>query len=161
MHKVIKAKSAEIFPVVQEILQNGDNRINVIVTGNSMYPFLREGTDSVELRKPDYTSLKRLDIVLIKRNNGVYVLHRVCKKNSDCFYMVGDNQYVAEGPLYPDQLIASVSAVIRRQKRIPCDSALWMMLSRLWLFCLPLRRFMMKAYRKTGHLIKKFGIIRS
>jgi len=126
-----------------------------------MYPFLRECIDSVELQKPDYASLKRLDIVLIKRNNGAYVLHRVCKKDNNCFYMVGDNQYVKEGPLYPDQLVAVVSAVIRGQKRIPCDSTLWMMLSRLWLFCLPLRRFMMKAYRKTGHLLKKFGIVRS
>ncbi len=161
MHNVIKAKSAEIFPVVQEILQNENSRVSIIVTGSSMHPFLREGIDSVDLMKPDFDRLKKLDIVLIKRNNGVYVLHRVCRKVSDRFYMVGDNQVYVEGPLYPEQLIAVVSSVKKNGRSIPSRSYRLMIPAGIWMFLLPVRRFIFKAYSIAGQILRRFGIARS
>jgi signal peptidase len=155
MRNVIKAKSAEIFPVVQEILQDESNRVSIIVTGNSMYPFLREGIDSVELMKPDFGRLKKLDIVLIKRKDGVYVLHRVCRKEADCFFMAGDNQVWIEGPLYPEQLIAVVSSVIKNGRKIPSRSYRLLIPAGIWLFLLPLRRFLFKAYNKSRQILKR------
>lgn len=161
MHNVIRAKSAEIFPVVQEILQNENSRVSVIVTGNSMYPFLREGIDSVELMKPDFDRLKKLDIVLIKRKNGVYVLHRVCRKEADHFFMVGDNQVYIEGPLYPEQLIAVVSSVNKKSRSIPSRSYRLLILAGIWLFILPARKFVLRAYSKSRQILKRLMVSRS
>lgn len=161
MSNVIKAKSAEIFPVVQEILQNENSRVSIIVTGVSMYPFLKEGIDSVELMKPDFNKLKKLDIVLIKRRNGVYVLHRVCRKQDDCFYMVGDNQVYVEGPLYPEQLVAVVSAVIKNGRYIPSTSYQLLIPAGIWMLIFPFRRFIFKAFSKAKQVLKWFGISRS
>ena len=161
MHTVIRANSAEIFPVVQQILQNENSRVSVIVTGSSMYPFLREGIDSVELMKPDFGRLKKLDIVLIKRSNDVYVLHRVYKKEVDHFFMNGDNQVWIEGPLYPEQLIAVVSSVIKSDRKIPSRSYRLLIPAGIWMFLFPVRRFLIKIYFKSKQIIKALIVSRS
>jgi len=161
MYNVIKVKAAEIFPVVQEIFKNENSRVSIIITGNSMLPFLREGIDSVELVKPDFAKLRKLDIVLIQRKNGVYILHRLYKKKKDCFYMVGDNQVFIEGPLYPDQLIGVVDTIIRNGKRIPSRSFPLILLAGIWVFALPVRRLLWKVSHKARYVIKKLSYIRS
>ena len=70
----------------------------------SMYPFLREDKDKVELAMTSFSCIKKGDVVLIKRESGEYVLHRVLKKSMDHFYIVGDAQQWIEGPLLPEQL---------------------------------------------------------
>jgi len=89
MCQVRKVKSSELFPVIKEILSEGRTAW-ITVTGNSMYPFLREDIDSVKLSAASLETIKKGDIVLIRRLTGEYILHRVIRKEDDCFYMVGD-----------------------------------------------------------------------
>ena len=84
-------KSVDMFPVVKEIL-NKSISVSITVTGMSMYPFLRENIDSVELSDASFMSICRGDIVLILRKNGDYVLHRVLRKEKNNFYIIGDAQ---------------------------------------------------------------------
>lgn len=154
MYKVNRLKSKEIFPLVKEILESGKN-VRLIVTGMSMYPFLREGVDSVELAKPDYNKLRRGDIVLIVRDNGQYIMHRVLKKEKNCFYIVGDAQQWIEGPLRPDQLFATVAAVWRKEKYISCSGFGWRLLTNIWMNLLPYRYIIIKSYRKIRRITLK------
>jgi signal peptidase len=152
MHKVIHAKASDIFPIVQEIFQNSGSSVYITVRGNSMYPFLRDGADEIELSRVEFVNIKKLDIVLAKRPTGEYVLHRVIRKDKNCFYMVGDAQRQIEGPFYPGQLQAIVKAVRRKKKRIPCDSALWLLLSWFWMICLPIRHHILRIPRIPGKI---------
>lgn len=145
MLTINQVKSEVLFPVVIECLNSGQNA-KITVTGNSMLPFLREFKDSVELTGVRFEQIKRGDIVLIRRYSGAYVLHRVLKKEQDCFYMVGDAQQWIEGPLYPDQLIAKVPRVWRKGKEIDCESFLWKILSLIWLRLRIFRRKMLRVY---------------
>ncbi|MCX8128618.1 MAG: S24/S26 family peptidase [Clostridia bacterium] len=147
MCEVKRVKAGDMFPVISEILQT-DTSVKITVTGWSMYPFLREGEDCVELSKTCFDSICRGDIVLIKRRTGEYILHRVLTKKADCFYMVGDAQQWIEGPLAPEQLTAVVTAVWRKGKRICCSSTWWRLLSALWLRMLPFRCFIINTYRR-------------
>ena len=145
MHQIKFVKSTELFPIIKEIFDN--NSIACIaVTGMSMYPFLREKIDSVELSPPDFKGMNRGDIVLIRREDGEYVLHRVVRKNRDHFYIAGDAQQLIEGPLHRDQLVAVVTSVRRREKKIKCNNFIWRLLSSIWTLLLPLRRFIIKSY---------------
>jgi signal peptidase I len=135
-----------IIPIIKQVLTEG-NRTRITVTGLSMYPFLREFIDSVELSTSTFEHIRYGDIVLIERKTGEYVLHRVLKKDKDCFYMVGDAQQWIEGPLYPDQLIAVVTAVYRKDKRIECSNLWWRLLCLTWLKLLPFRHLFIRAYR--------------
>ncbi len=153
MYKVRCVKTKVMFPLIKEILSRKGS-VRITVTGMSMYPFLRQNIDSVELSPADFEHICRGDIVLTVRNNGQYILHRVHRKERDVFYMVGDAQHQIEGPLRPHQLAAVVTAVWRREKRIQCLDLRWRVLSALWLNTLPFRAFVMKSY---GYLRRIMG----
>ncbi len=155
MHKVNRVKSEILFPVICELIQN-NQKARITVTGNSMSPFMKEVRDSVELAATSFESIRRGDIVLIKRTCGQYVMHRVYKKEKDCFYMVGDAQQWIEGPLYPEQLVAIVTRVWRKGREISCGNFWWKFLSKTWLMLRNFRLFIFKVYGQLKRLTKIF-----
>lgn len=156
MHRVVRVKSEQVFPLIKEMLEDG-SKVSITVTGNSMFPFLRNERDSVELSKADFDKIARGDIVLVRRDSGMYVLHRVLRKNEDCFYMVGDNQQWVEGPLRPNQLIAVTTAIIRGGRRIECNNLLLRCLVSAWQFLLPFRYRIKRVLHYPYKLLKKFN----
>lgn len=153
MCEIRKVKAASLFPLISELLEHGQNS-RIAVSGGSMYPFLRDRIDSVEFTKGSFEQLTKGDIVLIQRANGCYVLHRVYSKKKECFFMVGDAQQCIEGPLYPEQLLAVVTAIWRKDKRIACSKMWWRLLSGLWLYLRPFRYSILRVYRKIRKLLK-------
>jgi signal peptidase I len=153
MHKIRHIQSNKLFPVIQDLLKSGMGT-KITVTGMSMYPFLRENIDSVELSASSFDSIHYGDIVLILRQSGEYVLHRVVRKKENLFYMIGDAQQWTEGPLHPKQLIAVVTSVWRKDKRIECSNFWWRTLSLVWLKLIPFRYFLIRAYRCTRKIGK-------
>lgn len=155
MHKIVSIKSKDLFPLVNEIIYNNTSA-RLTVTGMSMYPFLRENIDSVELSSTSFESVRRGDILLIRRLTGEYVLHRLLFKNTDCFYLAGDAQYCSEGPLFPEQLIAVASVVWRGKRRIDCRTNLiWRICSSLWLYIFPYRRLVIWPLKLCRILFNK------
>lgn len=157
MHELVKIKSAELFPFIDELLQK-DEKVWITVTGNSMYPLLREGIDSVELSKATFETVKKNDIILIKRKNGGYVLHRLLRKEKDCFYMIGDAQQWVEGPLYPEQLKAFVTSIKTRKHTIKCDNMLYKLCVKIWMLLIPFRYKIIKVIGKLGRLLKRCSL---
>lgn len=152
MRELVKVKAAELFSLVDEILRN-DEKAWITVTGMSMYPFLREGEDSVELSSVDYDAVKKGDIVLIRRESGQYVLHRLLKKEKNCFYIVGDAQQWVEGPLGPEQLLAYVTSIKRGKRIITCNNLILKCAVSIWLVLIPFRRSAMRLYCSIRRLI--------
>jgi signal peptidase I len=146
MHKIRYIQSKQLFPVVQELLKTGVSA-TITVTGMSMYPFLREDMDSVELSASSFVDIHLGDIVLILRESDEYVLHRVLRKDMNCFYIIGDAQQWVEGPLYPNQLIAVVTAVWRKNKRIEYTNFWWKLLSSIWMKLIPFRYLLIRIYK--------------
>jgi len=153
MCESIKVKAAELFCVIDEIIQNGSSAW-ITVTGMSMYPFLREDEDSVELSKISYDTVKKCDIVLVRRDCGGYVLHRILKKEKDCFYIIGDAQQWVEGPLKPEQLKARVIRIKREKHIIDCNNMLFKIASRIWMMLIPFRYKIIAAYSSLSHVIR-------
>lgn len=157
--EIKKVKAANMFWLISEILERGQ-KTKLLVSGESMNPFLRDGIDSVEFTKGCFEQLSRGDIVVIKRSDGSYVMHRICRKEIDCFFMVADAQQWIEGPLYPDQLVAVVTAIWREDKCISCSIRWWRWLSELWLLLRPIRCLILRVDKKLPkqqkiHKIKK------
>lgn len=147
----VKTSAESIFSLAGEMFDYG-KRFKVVVTGNSMYPLLRHGMDSVELKRESYENIKIGDIVLAKSNAGAYVLHRVLKK-SDCeFSMMGDGQNYYDGPYSNDCLMAKVTAVYRKSKRIEADNKLYGIYTHVWMFLRPVRKPMLGAISKLRAL---------
>jgi Peptidase S24-like. len=151
--KIVKA--AELFGLTDEILAQG-GRVWVTVTGNSMYPFLKEVRDSVELSKASFENIKKGDIVLIRRISGAYVLHRVLKKEDNCFYIIGDAQQWIEGPLKPEQLHAIVTRIKRKGQVFANNYPLLKLCVSIWLFVIPFRYRILRIMRFLKRFVVRF-----
>lgn len=155
MNRVIKAKSKDVFDIMDYLFDNGKT-LWIVISGMSMYPFLRESLDMVELKRAEISDIKKGDIVLIKRLTDEFVLHRVVRKNKSEFYIMGDAQQWLEGPISGKQLKAVVININRNNKVISCDSFLLKALVRLWFIVRPIRYKLIRVIRFfEGFNIKK------
>lgn len=81
--------------------------------GTSMLPLLHDN-DLVTVSQ--VKTLKKGDIVLYKRKNGQYVLHRIRKINKDNTYtIVGDHQRVVEEGITKEDIIAVLVSYTKKK----------------------------------------------
>ena len=128
---------------LEQLLREG-NIIRIKPQGYSMYPLFIPGRDEALIQQAEAETCHRNDVVLYRRDQGILVLHRICKVTSQGFYMVGDNQCEVEGPLRPDQIIGKLIAVNRNSREFSVKVPLYKLCSSLWLFMLPIRPFCFK-----------------
>jgi len=154
--RLIQAKDAlsveQVFSLAQELFKN-QNNVKISVTGKSMHPFLHDAVNKIEFSPGNFQTIKPSDIVLVKRTNGQYVIHRVIRKEEDCFFINGDAQQWIEGPLNPEQVVACAKSVFRRDKWIPCENFWWRFLSKIWFLLLPYRYFLFRIYRLIKQVV--------
>ena len=86
----------EYMKVVRSILEEG-KEVPLVVTGNSMMPFLIDRRDQVLIKRVE-RPLKKGDIAFFQRENGQYIMHRIHFMRKDDrtgenqFYFIGDGQ---------------------------------------------------------------------
>lgn len=83
----------DLYPVIDEVLASG-GQFTFIPGGVSMRPTLNGTDDEVTVAAANI--IGKYDIVLFRRADGQYVLHRVVGVRGDTFTVVGDNQIDAE-----------------------------------------------------------------
>ena len=128
---------------VCDLLREGQTSVPIPVTGGSMIPFFHSGdTAYLDLLKREP---RRGDIVLYKRSNGRYILHRIYKVNKDgSCVMVGDAQQELELLPSRDQIHAIVTAARHKGKLITPRSLRWLIYQHIWLWLRPFRHRLMK-----------------
>lgn len=119
--------------------------VPLVVSGNSMSPFLVHGRDTVYLSKVT-EPLKKGDVIFYQRDNGAYILHRICRVAGETYCLVGDAQYLIEEGIRRDQVLAIVTAVRRKGKLLQKGSFWWDFFERVWLRMIPLRRPIIGLY---------------
>ncbi len=112
--------------------------VPLIITGNSMAPFLRHGRDTVYLSKVTEPP-KKGDMILYQRDSGGYVLHRICRERNGMYDLVGDGQCCIEPGIRNDQILAVIKTVRRKGKLLRKGNFLWEFFEHVWLALLPLR----------------------
>lgn len=115
--------------------------IRIFPEGYSMYPLLVPGRDEVILSPLPDRNLRRGEVVLYRREQGILVLHRIWKQRQDAFYMVGDNQVEVEGPIAREQLIGIMTGLVRKGKLISVNNPAYCILCGIWLCLRPVRRW--------------------
>lgn len=85
----------EALPVAIEAI-NSENGFRFYQRGTSMLPMLREGIDSVLIVSKEKIPPKKGEVILYRRENGVFVLHRIIAVNKNGFVTCGDNQVTPE-----------------------------------------------------------------
>ena len=122
----------------------------LVISGNSMSPFLVHGRDTVYLSRLDRPA-KKGDVLLYKRESGSYILHRVYKVEKDSYTMVGDAQTQLEQGIRQDQIIAIMTSALRKGKLQKKGSFWWEFFEKLWIRIIPLRPMLTKIYTYITH----------
>ena len=136
------------------LLIDAGETLSLPVLGNSMSPFLVHRRDTVYLKKPD-RPLKAGDIVLYRRKNGSYILHRIHSVKNGRFTMVGDAHTVLEPDIeeHPIRAIA-VRACRKGVIEIP-GSFWWEFFARIWIRSVPLRPGLRRIYGTCSKLMRR------
>lgn len=131
---------------VCQLLAQGQTHVTVPVAGNSMVPFLHDG-DTVYLDAAP-KKLKKGDVVLYIRENGDYVLHRICEvERNGSLVLVGDAQQLLES-LPRTQVRGIVVAARHKGKAITPKCFHWWFYRHIWLWLLPWRYRLMASRKK-------------
>lgn len=144
----------EYIPVMRDLIAQG-KEVALTITGNSMSPFLAHGRDQILIEKPQDV-LKKGDMVFYQRTTGAYVMHRICKADQEgAYWLVGDAQTMIEGPIYKEQIFGKIKAVRRKGKWIHPGSFWWEFFRTFWLWIVPIRPMLRKAYGIVVSIIRK------
>ena len=125
--------------------EEGVKELPLTITGNSMSPFLIHDRDTVYLSRLTRPA-RRGDMLLYRRDNGAYILHRVYAVTPDAYTMVGDAQTELEHGIRPDQIIAIVTRVTRKEQELRPGAFWWDFFATAWLRLLPMRRPIHRLY---------------
>lgn len=125
-------KLEECEPVIRKVLGEGGT-FPFYPRGTSMKPFILAERDMVVL-SPLPDRLKKYQIILYKRDNGAFVLHRIIRVNGSCCTMRGDNQFLSEPGIRRDQMIGIVTAISRNGRTVNPNDARRRITAAFWVW---------------------------
>lgn len=134
----------ELMQQLPRLLQEAES-VPLIISGNSMSPFLTHGRDTVYLSKVT-EPLKKGDMILYRRASGAYILHRIYQVRDGVYDLVGDGQLGIEPGIRPEQVLAVVKTVRCNGKLLRKGSLRWEFFEHVWLQLLPLRPGIHRLY---------------
>ena len=126
-------------------VENGQEA-SMVITGNSMAPFLYHERDVIYFKAPD-APLKKGDMVFFQRSSGQFVMHRLWKKKKDGWFIIGDNQSEPEGPISENQIFAKVVRIKRKDHIIGPHNFIWFFFAHIWIHLIPFRRILIRIYQ--------------
>ena len=140
---------AEYDGLIREVLASG-GEFRLYPHGTSMLPLIRQGRDSVALRRLDRPA-RKWDILFYQRADGSYILHRVKKVTPKGMILWGDNHTMLEYGVTDEQIIGYAARIFRDDKELNCDG--WGYRVYLWLWQFKVLRSVL--LRITYHLRKE------
>lgn len=147
----------DLIPTIQEVVSKG-REATFIPHGISMKPMLTGGRDEIILVKPEFP-LKRYDLPLYLRANGMVVLHRIVDiKEKDGrleYIMRGDNTWTLEHGIYEENIVAVVTRFRRNGKWFSVTDPGYMRYVRLWDAVFPLRKAVRWCIRLPFRAVRK------
>ncbi len=144
-----KYSAEEMAPVIEELLSCG-KKVNLTVTGNSMYPLFRNRLDTVVLEKS--LNYEKNDIVFYKRDNGQYVLHRIVSEKDGFFCTAGDNETEKEFPVYPEKVLGRAISATRGKKNVKFSVLWYKLYCFVWTELFFLRKILLKIVKTLAKL---------
>jgi len=146
---------AALMQLIEEKLSM-DGEVNILATGNSMYPLFRHKRDQVLLGRAETGKLKKYDMILYRRDSGQYVLHRIVGEKKDGYVLRGDHQLWDEYPVRPDQVIAKVRSFSRNGRQTSCEDMGYRIYVQVWTHTVLLRR----AAARGKSLLRRLLVLR-
>lgn len=135
---------------VARVLPEGCS-VKVCINGESMYPFIRGGSDEVELL-PYAASrpLQRWECALFEWK-GCYMVHRCIEIRNGMYRMMGDGNLIQIEEVPEEALIGILNTIYHPDGTIQnCRDTRWLIRGRRWYRWRALRRFLIPILRRLG-----------
>ena len=147
----------DLIPTIKEVVSGGQEA-TFIPHGISMKPMLTGGRDEIILVKPEFP-LKKYDLPLYVRANGMVVLHRIVdiKDNNGRleYIMCGDNTWSLEHGIFEENIVAVVSRFRRNGKWYEATNKGYKAYAKLWSITFPLRKGIRWVVRLPFRAVRK------
>lgn len=146
--------------VIEEQLRKGFP-VSAFTEGDSMEPLLYEARTHV-LIAPLRGELSVGELPIFKRQDGVFIIHRIIGKDEGFYYTRGDNCLYGE-KVPKDAVLGVVVEIFRKGKHIPMTDKRYLRYVKLWNFLYPLRRIwylnrsLLRRIRKRAKRIVKYN----
>ncbi len=121
--------------------------------GDSMYPMLISGRDSVVIKPPVFP-LKKYDVPVYRRD-GHYTMHRIVKVTRKGYIICGDNRTHLERDITDDDIVGVLTAFYHNGKFIECSDEAYIRYSKKVCCSFPVRRMKGLIKRIFRKLYKK------
>lgn len=129
----------------------------LLVTGNSMVPFLLDRRSTVYIVKEEEYVPRVGDILLCRRVNGAFVLHRLHKICPDGMLVLnGDAQRWTE-QVFPEQVCGHVTHFVRTKRDISTTARSYRLYRWLWRPLRPIHELAAKGYYYWHRVPYKLG----
>jgi hypothetical protein len=115
--------------------------IPLLVTGNSMLPFLLHRRSVVYLKKDSDYQPKRGDIVLFLRPDGTWILHRISRLLPNGELLINGDAQAWTETIIPQQIVARVVSICRRKRTFSTENPFYRILTRMWMPLRPIHPF--------------------
>ncbi len=148
--RIREVNMSDLTPVMEEVLDSGGT-VEMTVTGNSMYPTLKHRVSQVRL---DAVEPQIGDIVLYRRRNGMWVLHRIVGTEDDTFTLCGDNQWTLERGIRREQILAVVTDFRRTSRWRSRHSRPYRVYTYFHMASRPLRHLFFGGIRRIKRIVK-------
>ena len=143
-HKHKQLQWEDLPEVLSQLLSNGGT-MPLLITGDSMYPFLKSERDTVYLSAIT-GPIRSGDMIFYRRQGGAWVLHRVVAIRDDSLCMLGDRQITPEWGVPVSSAAAIVTAVRRNGKMLRAGHPVWFFFAKIWPKLILLRPYLIKLY---------------
>lgn len=145
--------------MIDSSLENAINEIGLIcieTKGTSMNPLLYSGKNKVLIVKVD-RKIKKHDIVLYRRDSGIYVLHRVIKVLDNSYVLCGDNHCVLEYGITDRHILGIAEGYYKGEKYIEFSKSFrYKVYKFFWCSSLKFRAFLIKLRAVPGKIKRIF-----
>ena len=136
---------ADMWPLIHEVFEGG-GRFRLFPRGSSMLPLIRPEKDSVLLEPP--SEIKKHDILLYRRANGQFVLHRLMFFEGEDLVMCGDHQVYLERHIPREAVLARVAGIYFDEKYLVSEHPSLRRYARRRAFSRPFRRIFSAIKRR-------------
>lgn len=138
--------------IEQELKEHG--YLCMTPKGQSMWPMLRSGRDSVYLETVN-GCLGRDEVALFRSVSGKYILHRVIDVQEGYYTFRGDNAVDEDGEVAQSQILGVLKKFYRGKRCISCDNRKYRIYVAVWNGIYPIRCRAMRCRHKINRLVKK------
>ena len=125
--------------------------VKIQITGDSMYPFIRSGKDTVEIVPCPPDGELPAWCCPFYQWEGKYMIHRYIGREGDYCLMLGDGNLARIERVRRDEIIGLLSRIHHADGTVQdCTDARWLRRARWWHRLRPLRRWLLAFLKRVA-----------